>query len=737
MACSVKHLLCAPLCANTPHGMPDGDVPSTIALPALFWGAMTSAPILLSLSEDDEDLLEAELSLLAFQHRVLSLAASPDVPLMERFRFLGIVTSNLDELYMVRMAELRRAAVVAGGDNGVAARTLARVEVAVEDIMARMDRLAAACLAEATVHGVQLVRWEALTPSEQRALQALYQRDIHPTLRSHAVTLSAGHPIPHLAHLGLFIAVVYREHADARLRVAEHELPGDVPRLLAVPGRSGHVIPLEDVLRANVSSLYHDVHVESAHLFRVTRGGDLQLTDDDGQDLLDAVDRATMRRPLNPAVRVEVDRGMPSAVSDLLIESLHREASARDQLLSVSAVQVVEGLLDLRCLTQLPFAASAAELSWPVLPHASPVAGRSLFEAIREGDVLAHHPFDSFNDSVVRFFEEAAADPDVTSISATLYRVGHPSPVAGALLLAAQAGKQVFALVELQARFDEEHNVRWARAIERAGGHVVYGLPGLKVHAKAALVVRREGEHLRRYVHVGTGNYNPRSGRLYTDLSLFSARASLGEDMTAFFRAVSGDEGGTPRAPAALPHDALVAPVQLRAALLDRIARETAHARAGRASGITAKVNALADREMVRALYTASQAGVPVQLVVRGICTLRPQVAGLSENIRVVSVVGRFLEHSRVYRFQNDDAPEYLIGSSDLRPRNLRRRVELLVPIVAPAHRQQLDELLARYLNDPTGWHLRPDGHYTPANGDGPSAQQQYLQDALTTASRP
>ncbi len=709
---------------------------STIAPHALSWGAMTSAPILLSQSEDDEDLLEAELSLLAFQHRVLSMAASPDVPLIERFRFLGIVTSNLDELYMVRMAELRRAAVDAVGDNGVAARTLARVESAVEGIMARMDQLAAACLAEAAAYGVQLVRWEALTPSEQQAFQEVYERDIHPTLRSHAVTLSAGHPIPHLAHLGLFVAVVYREHAEARLRVAEHELPGDVPRLLPVPGRSGHVIPLEDVLRANVSSLYADVHVESAHLFRVTRGGDLQLTDDDGQDLLDAVDRATMRRPLNPAVRVEVDRSMPSAVSDLLLESLHREASARDQLLTVSAVQVVDGLLDLRCLTQLPFAAATAELSWPELPHASPVAGRSLFEAIGEGDVLAHHPFDSFNDSVVRFFEEAAADPDVTTIAATLYRVGHPSPVAGALLLAAQAGKQVFALVELQARFDEEHNVRWARAIERAGGHVVYGLPGLKVHAKAALVVRREGERLRRYVHIGTGNYNPRSGRLYTDLSLFSARASLGEDITAFFRAVSGDDGGTPHAPAALPREALVAPVQLRAALLDRIARETAHARAGRASGITAKVNALADREMVRALYTASQAGVPVQLVVRGICTLRPHVAGLSENIRVVSVVGRFLEHSRVYRFQNDDAPEYLIGSSDLRPRNLRRRVELLVPVVAPAHRQQLDELLSRYLNDPSGWHLHPDGRYTPAHGDGLSAQQQYLRHAATTAQR-
>lgn len=701
---------------------------------------MTSAAALLTHSEDDEDLLEAELSLLAFQHRVLALAADPAVPLIERFRFLGIVTSNLDELYMVRMAELRRAAAEEHGQtpgSGSAGRTLARVETAVEGIMARLDQLAAACLAEAARCGVGLVRWEGLTADEQGALRALYQRDIHPTLHSHAVTLSAGHPIPHLAHLGLFIAVVYRDGPGARLRVAEHELPADVPRLLAVPGRSGYVIPLEDVLRANVAALYPDVLVESAHVFRVTRGGDLQLTDDDGQDLLEAVDQATMRRPLNPAVRVEVDQSMPTAVSELLIESLHREASARDQSLTVSTVQVVHGLLDLRCLVHLPFPPHMPELTWAPLPRHSPLAGRSLLAAIREGDLLAHHPFDDFSETVVRFFEEAAADPDVTSIYATLYRVGHPSPVAGALLLAAQAGKRVFALVELQARFDEEHNVRWARAIERAGGLVVYGVPGLKVHAKAALVVRREGDTLRRYVHVGTGNYNPRSGRLYTDLSLFSARPALGDDITALFRALSGEDGGTSRAPSALPREALVAPVQLRNALLERIARELAHAKAGRPCGITAKVNALADREMVRALYAASQAGVPIELIVRGICTLRPHVAGLSDSIRVVSVVGRFLEHSRVYRFHNAGTPEYLIGSSDLRPRNLRRRVELLVPVVERAHQRQLDGILTRYLTDPTAWQLQADGHYIPTAGPGLSAQQQYLRDAAIPAATP
>jgi polyphosphate kinase len=692
---------------------------------------MAPAPLL---SDSETDLLDAELSLLAFQHRVLALAADATMPLLERLRFLGIVTSNLDELYMVRMAELRRAAVeeeLSTGMRGPATDTLARVEGEVAEIMATMSRYAAACLFEAETRGVGLVSWEALLPEEREALREVYLRDIQPTLHSHAVTLSPGHPVPHLAHLGLFVAVVYRDAPGARLRVAEHELPRDVARLLPVPGRAGHVIPLEDVLRANVQTLYSDVVVESAHLFRVTRGGDLHLDDDDGRDLLSAVDRATALRPLNPAVRVEVDQSMPSAVSALLLESLHREAIGRDMALTVTEVQVVHGLLDLRCLSQLPLPTDDAALTFPALNPRPVWHNGSPFDAIREGDVLVHHPFDSFDDSVVRFFEAAAADPHVMSIASTLYRVGNPSPVAGALLLAAEAGKRVFALVELQARFDEEHNVRWARAIERAGGHVVYGLPGLKVHAKAAMVVRREGDVLRRYVHIGSGNYNVRSGRQYTDVSLFSARPALGDDVAALFRALSGEDAEQPHAPLSLPHEALAAPHQLRPALLARIAREIAHAEAGRPAGLVFKLNALADREMVRALYRASMAGVSVRLVVRGICTLRPGVAPFSEHISVVSVVGRFLEHSRVYRFENGGSPEFLIGSSDLRPRNLRRRVELLVPVVGREHHAQLDALLARYLDDPTAWELGPDGAYSARHGAGLSAQSWFLQSSL------
>ncbi len=680
-------------------------------------------------SATDDDLLDAELSLLAFQHRVLALAADPNVPLLERLRFLGIVTSNIDEMYMVRMAELRRAAaleLLEQGEVGAATSILERVEAEVASIMHDMSRYAAVCLREAASHGVELVSWDALNADERDAMRDVYLRDIQPTLHSHAVTLSPGHPVPHLAHLGLFVAVVYRDAPGERLRVAEHELPRDVPRLLPLPGGARRVITLEDVLRANVQSLYPTVIVESAHLFRVTRGGDLHLSEHDGDDLLGAVDRATALRPMNPAVRVEVDTSMPSAVSALLLESLHREAIGRDMALTVTSVQVVDGLLDLRCLSQLPLPTDDGALTYPPLVPRRRLPATSLFDTIRAGDVLVHHPFESFDDTVVRFFEEAAADPHVTTLAATLYRVGNPSPVAGALLLAAQAGKRVFALVELQARFDEEHNVRWARAIERAGGQVVYGLPGLKVHAKAALALRREGESLRRYVHVGTGNYNVRSGRQYTDLSLFSARPELGEDIAVLFRALAGEDAAAPHAPEQLPHQAMCAPHQLRPTLLSRIEREIAHAQAGRPAGLTFKINALADREMVRALYRASAAGVRVALIVRGICILRPGVTPYSANIRVSSVVGRFLEHSRVYRFENGGSPEFLIGSSDLRPRNLRRRVELLVPVPAPEHHEMLDQILSGYLSDPTAWTLSPDGQYIAGSHEGRSAQEHF-----------
>lgn len=677
---------------------------------------------------DPVELLDAELSLVAFQRRVLALAEDASVPLLERMRFLGIVTSNLDELYMVRMAELRQAAVderdaegdrVVEADPASAVFRLAAVEDAIGQLLKAQARCAEVCLRDAAAAGVHLATWTSLTADARAELQQRYLSEIQRDLMPHAITLSPGHPLPHLPHLGLFVAVVFRERAGERLRLAEHELPGDVPRLLPVPGKPGTVIPIEEVLRANAHHLHPEVLVEGTHLFRVTRGGDLRLNEDAAADLLGAVDAATVRRLHNPAVRVEVERSMPPQVGALIIDSLHREAIGRDMEITVDAVQVIDGMLDLRCLQLLPLP-PGAPYEYPPLPAKAPLAEHaSMCDAMRTQDVLVHHPFESFEATVVRFLQEAANDPLVTEMQATLYRVGNPSPVVEALLHAARAGKRVFVLVELQARFDEAHNVHWARTLEQAGGRVVYGLPGLKVHAKVALVERREGDESVRYVHVGTGNYNTRSGKQYTDLSLFSARPELAQDAADLFAAL---QHAAPVSPG-LSHGALVAPHQLLPALLARIDAETALAESGRSAHITIKVNGLADTEVVRALYRASQAGVVIDLIVRGICTLRPGVQGLSDNIRVLSVVGRFLEHSRIYRFGNNGAPTYLIGSSDLRPRNLRRRVELLVPVVDVGHQRRLDDILQCYLDDPTAWVLRPDGRYDPRGRSGPSAQ--------------
>ena len=672
------------------------------------------------------EMLNSELSLLAFQRRVLALAEDPSTPLLERMRFLGIVTSNIDELYMVRMAEIRRAAVDEQQDtftydaHGLSPSALLdAVEREIADILAAQSRCAAVCLDEAAAAGVRIVRWEALTDEERDALTERYLDEIQPDLMPLAITLSPGHPLPHLPHLGLFVAVVFRVAAGERTHLAEHEIPTDVPRLLPIPGRVRDVIAVEDVLRVNAHRLYPNATVDGTYLFRVTRGGDLPIQAADAGDLLEAVELATERRPHNPAVRVEVERSMPPEVGRQILESLRREAVGRDMELTVDAVQVIDGLLDLRCLSKLPLPASAVFEFPPLLMRSPLPTNRSMFDAIRDGDVLVHHPFESFDDSVVRFLQEAAADPDVTAIKITLYRVGDPSPVVAALLAAAKSGKKVFALVELQARFDEEHNVHWARELERAGGHVVHGIIGIKVHAKVALVIRRETGHLARYVHVGTGNYNTKSGRLYTDLSLFSARDAITTDVADLFNELSGSS----RPPQGLHHGALVAPYQLLPALLERIEREAEHARAGRPSGIALKINGLADSEVIRALYRASQAGVPIDLVVRGICTLRPGVPGLSERIRVVSVVGRFLEHSRIYRFTDGGNPEYFIGSSDLRPRNLRRRVEVLGPVVDGSQQQRLDGLLALYLTDATAWELMPSGSYVQRSGAGLRAQ--------------
>ncbi|CAN5263987.1 polyphosphate kinase 1 [soil metagenome] len=671
-----------------------------------------------------DTLLSPELSLLAFQRRVLALAEDPETPLRERLRFLGIVSSNIDEFYMVRMPGLRAAAragrrSIVADDGFSAAERHREVQCEIAALLAAQSLCASECLAAASAAGVRILEWSDLTGAEREVLADRCRDDIYPALTPLAMTLSPGHPLPHLPHHALSLAVVFRREPGGTPHLAELELPNDVPRLIRIPGRQHEVITLEELIRANVDMLHPHVHVEGAHLFRVTRCGDLSLDEQGATNLLEAVATATERRPFNPAVRVELERSMPEFVREMVLESLRHDASTVPGA-DDPEVQAIDGLIDLRCLAELPFP-STPELEYPVLDARKPVpADVSMFVAIRAGDLLVHHPFETFDDTVVRFVREAADDPLVAAIKITLYRVGSTSPIVQALLDAANNGKRVAAFVELKARFDEEHNVGWARALERAGGSVVYGLVGLKTHAKLALVVRREGERLRRYVHVGTGNYNTRSGRQYTDLSLFSAREDLGADVADLFNELTGSS----RAPQGLSRGALVAPHQLLPAIIALIERETANARAGLPAAITIKVNALSDREVVQALYAAAAAGVDVDLIVRGICTLRPGAHGSGDRIRVTSIVGRFLEHSRIYRFANGGDPTYLIGSADLRPRNLRRRVELLVPIAGNAACSRLDRILNCYLDDATAWELQADGTYIQRRGNAPGAQQ-------------
>jgi polyphosphate kinase len=454
----------------------------------------------------------------------------------------------------------------------------------------------------------------------------------------------------------------------------------------------------------------------------VTRGGDLALDEGSMEDLIEAVDQATRKRAYNPAVRVEVEHTMPAFARDLMLNNLRREESGEGIGLDAGDIHDVNGLLDLRGLSSLDLPKDDS-LKFPPFKPVEPQFEGSILDTIGAEDLLVHHPFESFDSTVVRFLRDAADDPDVAAMKITLYRIGNASGIVDALIDGAKKGKKVVAFVELKARFDEGHNVGWARKLEKAGGHVVSGLVGLKTHAKAALVIRRENGRLRSYAHVGTGNYNSRSAREYTDLSLFSARESLTADIADLFNALTG--GSLP--PTGLSRGSLVAPHQMKDSLIARIEREAANARAGVPASVTAKMNGLSDAAVVRALVQASNDGARVDLICRSICTLRPGAVGLSEKVRVVSVVGRLLEHSRIYRFENAGRPEYFIGSADLRPRNLGRRVELLAPVTDQEHCAMLNRTLELYLNDPTAWELGPTGEYKQRSGSGESAQQTLM----------
>ena len=675
---------------------------------------------------DRGEFLNPEISLLAFQSRVLAIAEDPDTPLGERLKFLGIVSSNLDEFFMIRMAGLRRAAreqYEEQNDDGLTrGEQLRLIRETVADITQRQSACAVECVKQLGQFGIHILSWSDLNESQRIALRAECREQIHPSLTPMAMTLSPGHPLPHLPHLTLALAVIQRDQDTRRLHLAELELPSDSPRFMPVPGREGAFVTLEETVRSNIDLVYPGGHIEGVHVFRVTRGGELTLDEEAADDLIDAVDNATRKREFNPAVRIEVEQEMPDFVRDLLLTNLRREESAELMGLESSDIHEMQGLLDLTALQALELP-SVPGLNFPKFSSREPQFKGSILDTISERDLLFHHPFESFDATVVKLLRDAADDPDVTTLKITLYRIGNSSKIAEALIDAAKNGKKVVAFIELKARFDEGRNVGWARKLEKAGGHVVSGLVGFKNHAKACLVIRREKGRLRSYAHVGTGNYNSRTAREYTDISFFSARESVTADVADLFNALTG--GSLP--PTGLSRGALVAPHQMKDSLIARIEREAAHARAGKPARITAKMNGLSDSAVVRALVRASNDGVKVDIVCRGICTLRPKVPGVSDNIRVISVVGRFLEHSRIYRFENAGSPEYFIGSADLRPRNLSRRVELLAPVSDPEHHRALEKTLSLYVEDPTGWELNADGSYTQRKSAGLSAQSSLM----------
>ncbi|HEX2804828.1 MAG TPA: RNA degradosome polyphosphate kinase [Kineosporiaceae bacterium] len=678
--------------------------------------------------------LDRELSWLAFNQRVLALSEDEELPLLERARFLAIFASNLDEFFMVRVAGLKRriaTGLAVTAASGLEPRqVLEAISDKAHELQARHADVyrneVAPALADA---GIALVHWDALSELEQGRLHAFFRDQVFPVLTPLAV--DPAHPFPYISGLSLNLAVILRNPVTDKEHFARVKVPPLLPRFIAVGGDSDHqarFVPLEDVIAVHLDQLFPGMEVLQHHTFRVTRNEDLEVEEDDAENLLQALEKELLRRRFGPPVRLEIVENVDPHVRDMLVRELG---------VSGAEVYPVPEPLDLRGLNLV------ADLDVPELhyPKFVPKTHRHLnevetakpsdvFAAIRERDVLLHHPYDSFSTSVQTFLEQAAADPKVLAIKQTLYRTSGDSPIVDALIDAAEAGKQVLALVEIKARFDEQANITWARKLEQAGVHVVYGIVGLKTHAKLSLVVRQESEGLRRYCHVGTGNYNPKTARLYEDLGVLTCDPQVGEDLTRLFNQLSG------YAPKTAYRRLLVAPRSLRSGLVDRVHREIANHVEGRPAAIRFKMNSIVDEVLIDALYRASQAGVPVDVVVRGICAIRPGVPGLSENIRVRSILGRFLEHSRIFWFAGAGEPVVYIGSADMMHRNLDRRVEALLRLKDPGHIAELDELLTLSMDPRTvSWHLGSDGVWTrhPAADEGPG---QDLQAHLIT-SRP
>lgn len=667
---------------------------------------------------DDPSLyFSRELSWLEFNDRVLEEALDPRTPLLERLRFTMIYGTNLDEFFMIRVAAIKQqidAQVYRRSDDGrTPSEHLLAISERLRVSLARQMRLLNEELLPALErYGIRLLRVGDLDEEKQYQLERTFDDRIFPVLTPLAV--DSGHPFPYISNLSLSLAVELEEVTSegVRLHFARVKVPPTLPRFVPVDGApegQRWFVLLEDVIAHHLDALFPGMDVRESYLFRVTRDADLDLQEDEAHDLLEVIESELQKRRFGEPVRLEIERGMPEYMRELLLEALNLS------LVDCYEIDGLQGLSDLSALADLP---GLPELHYPPFTPAIPkrlIGATDLFAVIREGDVLLHHPYESF-DPVVQFLQQAAQDDRVLAIKQTLYRTsGTGSPIVRALLEAAENEKQVAVLIELKARFDEENNIEWARRLERAGVHVVYGFAGLKTHAKATLIVRQEEDGIRRYMHFGTGNYNEKTARFYTDLSLFTCRPELGGDVSQLFNALTGFSKVTDY------EDLLVAPVNLRRELVALVEREIEHARAGRPSGIRLKLNAITDAELTRGLYRASQAGVPIDLLVRGMCVVRPGVPGISETIRVRSIVGRFLEHSRVYVFENGGDREIFVGSADWMDRSLDRRVETMVPVLDPLLAQTIyGQILAvLFADNVKSRELQPDGTYRRLRAEG------------------
>ncbi|MDT7700174.1 MAG: polyphosphate kinase, partial [Pseudonocardiales bacterium] len=666
----------------------------------------------------DDRYLNRELSWLDFNARVLALAEDTSQPLLERAKFLAIFASNLDEFYMVRVAGLKRRdemGLAVRSADGLSPREQLRQigerSQAISEAAARvfLDEVRP----ELAANGIHIRRWSDLTDAQRLRLSDYFAAQVFPVLTPLAV--DPAHPFPYISGLSLNLAVTVRDPEGRTERFARVKVPNNVPRLVQVredegdPGRGITFLPIEDLISAHLGELFNGLEVAEVHPFRVTRNADLEVEEDRDEDLLQALERELARRRFGPPVRLEVTETMSEHVLELLLRELD---------VHPGDVVTVPGLLDMTCLWEV-YATDRPDLKYePFRPATHPAFGeretpRSIFATLREGDVMVHHPYDSFSTSVQRFIEQAAADPNVLAIKQTLYRTSGDSPIVDALIDAAAAGKQVVALVEIKARFDEQANIRWARELEKSGVHVVYGLVGLKTHCKTSLVVRQEGSTIRRYCHIGTGNYNPKTARLYEDIGVLTADPTIGADLTDLFNSLTGYSRQTSY------RSLLVAPYGVRRGIVRRIEDEIEAFQAGNEDArVRIKVNSLVDEQVIDALYRASIAGVPCDVVVRGICAIRPGRPGLSENIQVRSILGRFLEHSRIFHF--GAANEYWIGSADMMHRNLDRRVEVLLRVADPALAGQLGALFDSALDPATRcWTLQADGTWEPSPPPG------------------